>query len=260
MKTILQSTDVDVWAAVEDGYEGPKAVEKDGVVVIRLISRWTNREKETLRHNAKAVSSIFTSVKKKQFNLIQGCTNAREAWDILQTHFEGTDKVKCSRMNFLTTRFENLKMEEHESISYFSSQLCALDQEARTLGKNYKDKKLVKNFLRCLPKRYTAYKAGMSVSLNTDEISFHEVVGMVKAHEMELDGVKNHTEVEVAIAETTSQKPESEDKVIQIICVLQQVLHDVIHGQENISVSSQGHKAGEPCVNIEGQCHECRGY
>lgn len=57
----------------------------------------------------------------------------------------------------------------------------------------------------------------MSVSLSTDEISFHEVVGMVRAHEMELDGVKNHTEVKVAISETTSRKPKNEDKMIQII-------------------------------------------
>lgn len=100
----------------------------------------------------------------------------------------------------------------------------------------------------------------MSVSLSIDEISFHEVVGMVRAHEMELDGVKNHTEVKVAISETTSRKPKNEDKMIQIIRLLQQVLQGVIHGDKKINVSSQGQEAGEPCVNIEGQCQECRGY
>ncbi|KAF8102807.1 hypothetical protein N665_0194s0021 [Sinapis alba] len=157
MKAILLSIDVDVWAALEDGYEVLKAVEKNGVVVIKPISKWEKREKEMSRYNTKSLSSIFTSIKKKQLNMIQGCTNAKEAWDILQTHFEGTKK-------------------------------------------------------------------------------------------MELDGVNNHTEVKVATAETTNQKPESEDKVIQIICVLQQVLQDVI------CVSSQGEEAGEPCINIESQC------
>lgn len=128
-----------------DGYEVPKALEKDGVVVTKPISKWTKREKEMSWYNTKALSGIFTSVHKKQLNLIQGCTNAKEAWDILQTNFEGTEKVKSPRINFLSTRFENVKMKEHESISDFSSQLSALAQEARTLGKYYKDKKLVKS-------------------------------------------------------------------------------------------------------------------
>ena len=39
-----------------------------------------------------------------------------------------------------------MKMEEHESVSDFSSQLSELAQEARVLGMEYKDKKLVKKF------------------------------------------------------------------------------------------------------------------
>ena len=96
MKASLQSVDMDVWASVEV----PKEVDKDGVVVNKPLAKWTKREKEMSRCNAKALCGIFTSVKKKQFDLIQGCKNAKEAWDILQLHFEGTEKVKSSRMEF----------------------------------------------------------------------------------------------------------------------------------------------------------------
>ena len=146
MKASLQSIDLDVWASVEDGYEVPKTVDKDGVVVNKPLAKWTKHEKEMSKYNAKALCGIFTSVKKKQFDLIQGCKNAKEAWDILQLHFEGTEKVKSSRIDFFKSKFENLKMEEHESVSDFSSQLNALAQEARVLGMEYKDKKLVKKF------------------------------------------------------------------------------------------------------------------
>ena len=75
-------------------------------------------------------------------------------------------------------------MEEHKSIGEFGSKLSSLAQEALTLGKKYKEKKLVKKFLRCLPAKFMPYKAAMSVSLNTDEMTFDEVVGMLQAHEM----------------------------------------------------------------------------
>lgn len=81
-------------------------------------------------------------------------------------------------------------MKEHESIEEFSSQLSGIAQESLTLGKKFKDKKLVKKFLRCLPSKYTAYKAAIYVSLNTDETRFDEFVGMLRAHEMEIYGGK----------------------------------------------------------------------
>ena len=100
MKASLQSIDMDVWAAVEDGYEVSKTVDKDGIVVNKPIAKWTKHEKEMSRYNAKALCGIFTSAKKKHLDLIQGCKNAKEAWDILQLQFEGTEKVKSSRMEF----------------------------------------------------------------------------------------------------------------------------------------------------------------
>lgn len=72
-------------------------------------------------------------------------------------------------------------------------------------------------FLRCLPERFTAYKAAMFVSLNIDEFSFHKVVGMVKSHETKLDSVGNHTEVNIAVAKKTIQKSKNEDEVIKMI-------------------------------------------
>lgn len=91
-------------------------------------------------------------------------------------------------MDYLASRFENLEMGEHESIEEFSSQLSGIAQDSLTLGKKFNDNKLVKKFLRYLPVKYIAYKAAMSVSLNTDEIGFDEVLGMLRAHEIKLDG------------------------------------------------------------------------
>lgn len=114
-----------------------------------------------VKFNARALIVIHCSVARKQFELIQGCEAAKDAWDILQRHFEGTLKVQSLRKDMLATRFEELKMEENESIGNFSSKLISLAQEslaqeALTLGKKYKEKKLVKEFLRYLPAKFMA--------------------------------------------------------------------------------------------------------
>lgn len=44
----------------------------------------------------------------------------------------------------LAAQFENLRMTEDESITDFSAKLSSIAHEATVLGKEYKDKKLVK--------------------------------------------------------------------------------------------------------------------
>ena len=161
-------------------------------------------------------------------------------------------RLRIQAWIFFKLKFENLKMEEHEYVSDFSSQLSALAQETRVLGMEYKDKKHVKKFLRCLPERFIAYKTTTFVCM-PDKFNFHKVVGMLKAHEMELDGVGNHTEVNLAVAETTSQKSENEDEMVKMIRVLHQVLRKVIlwQGHENVDVRKQRQETDKPCDNKE---------
>ncbi|KAF8104379.1 hypothetical protein N665_0172s0013, partial [Sinapis alba] len=85
MKASLQSIDMDVWVSLENGYEVPKTLEKDGIMVNKSLTKWTKHENEISRYNAK-----------KQPDLIQGCKNAKEMWYILQTHFGRTKKGSCS--------------------------------------------------------------------------------------------------------------------------------------------------------------------
>ena len=38
--------------------------------------------------------------------------NSKEAWEILETTYDGTKKVKENKLQMLTTRFKELKMSE----------------------------------------------------------------------------------------------------------------------------------------------------
>ena len=50
------------------------------------------------------------------FELINSRTLAKDVWKILEVAFEGTSKVKISRLQLLTYKFESLRMIEEETI------------------------------------------------------------------------------------------------------------------------------------------------
>ena len=71
--------------------------------------------------NSKVLNAIFCGVSLDEFHKIFHITIAKEAWQILETTYEGTKKVKDSKLQMLTTRFEELKMSEDESFDSFYS-------------------------------------------------------------------------------------------------------------------------------------------
>ena len=58
-----------------------------------------------------------------EFHRISHITIAKEAWQILETSYEGTKKVKDTKLHMLTTRFEELRICEDESFDSFYSKL-----------------------------------------------------------------------------------------------------------------------------------------
>ena len=100
----------------------------------------------------------------------------------------------------LASQFENLTMEETENIEEFSGKISAIASEAHNLGKKYKDKKLVKKLLRCLPSRFESKRTAMGTSLDTDSFDFEEVVGMLQAYELEITSGKGGYSKGLALA------------------------------------------------------------
>ena len=55
------------------------------------------------------------------FSKIAIANYAKEAWDILETNFKGTDKVHTVKLQNIRREFENLQMKENETVADFSS-------------------------------------------------------------------------------------------------------------------------------------------
>ena len=100
-----------VWNAVEFSWSPPKVLDREGrpTNVIKPKLEWDRRENEASENNARAMYSIFNAFSTDEFRRIATCTSAKEAWDILQVTHEGTNVMKVSKHQMLTSRFEKLR-------------------------------------------------------------------------------------------------------------------------------------------------------
>ena len=84
--------------------------------------------------NSKALNAIFCGVSPDEFHRISHITIAKEAWQILETTYEETKKVKDTKLQILTTRFEELKMSDDKSFDSFYSKLNEVVIDMFNLG------------------------------------------------------------------------------------------------------------------------------
>ncbi|CAM8956647.1 unnamed protein product [Rhodiola kirilowii] len=93
MRSFLKSLDEKAWRAVMRGWTEPMMNNLTGEPVPKPEALWTEEEDKASLGNSKAMNAIFSAVDENVMKLIINCEVAKEAWDILQTAFEGTDKV-----------------------------------------------------------------------------------------------------------------------------------------------------------------------
>ena len=105
MRVFLQSLDDKVWQVVEIGWTKPKEVP----------ANWDEAKIKAANFNSRALNALFNAVTIEELKKISSTETAQEAWTILQTTYEGTKAVKDSKLQRLTTSFEEIKMEEEES-------------------------------------------------------------------------------------------------------------------------------------------------
>ena len=136
--------------------------------------------------NSKAFNAIFCGVSLDDYHQISHITIAKEAWQILETTYEGTKKVKDTKLQMLTTRFEELRMSEDEPFDSFYSKLNEVVISKFNLGEKTEDSKVVQKILYSLPKSFRAEVTAIEESKDLDEIKVQELIGSLQTYELSL--------------------------------------------------------------------------
>ena len=96
---------------------------------------------------------------------------------ILQTTNEGAKAVKDSKLQRLTTSFEEIKMEEDELFDEFYAKLKDIVNSAFNLGETIPEPKIIRKVLRSLPKKFHAKITVIEESKDIDKIPLTVLVG-----------------------------------------------------------------------------------
>ena len=132
--------DESVWDSIENEYVKPTTAK----------SKWDKAALALANANSKAINAIFYGVSLNEFHRISYVKTAKEAWTILEMTYEGTKKVKDTKLQMLTTRFEELKMRDDEAFDSFYGKLNEIVIAKLNLREKSEDSKVVRKILRSL--------------------------------------------------------------------------------------------------------------
>ncbi|GAV60777.1 UBN2 domain-containing protein, partial [Cephalotus follicularis] len=89
----------------------------DGQRILKMNNEFNDHDYKLLQLNAKAKHVIFCALSPSEFNRVSSLDSAKEMWDRLIVTYEGTNKVKDTKINRLVHDYDLFTMLENENIS-----------------------------------------------------------------------------------------------------------------------------------------------
>ena len=166
MRAFLQSLDEKVWQAVEIGWTKPTEV----------LADWDDAKIKVANFKSMALNALFNAVTNEEFKKISFTETTKESWPIFQTTYEGIKAIKDSKLQRLTTSFEEIEMKKDESFDEFYTKLKGIVNSAFNLGETIPEPKIVRKVLRSLPERFHAKITTIEESKDIDKIPLIELV------------------------------------------------------------------------------------
>ena len=137
---------------------------------------WDDAKIKVANFNSRALNALFSAFINEEFKKISSTKTAKEAWTILQTTYKGTKAIKDSKLQRLTTSFEEIKIED-ESFEEFYAKLKDIVNSVFNLGKTIPKPKIVRKVLRSLLERFHAKIMAIEELKDIDKIPLTELVG-----------------------------------------------------------------------------------
>jgi hypothetical protein len=215
------------------------------------------------------------------FKLIKPCIVAKDAWRILETAHEGTSKVKMSRLQLLTTKFENLRMKEDESIHDFHLSILDIANSFESLGEKMPDEKLARKILRSLPKRFDMKVTAIEEAQDITTMKVEELIGSLLTCEVAINERIEKKPKSIAFVTNTEDEEtqgdlDTEENVNDALVLLGRQFNKImkrVDGRQksngsnirfNISKEQSNLRKTKPdeksSQSKELKCHECEGH
>ncbi|CAA0827395.1 Unknown protein [Striga hermonthica] len=157
------------------------------------MSDWTDADLRKMQYDVAAINMLHCALDAAEYNRISGCESAKEIWEKFETTYEGTDKVKESKINQQLRYYELFEMKEGESIGEMNNRFVNIINKLKRLGKSFTEEEQVKKILRSLPRSWEAKKTAIEEAHDLKSYKFDELIGSLLTHEI---SVRNFDEKE----------------------------------------------------------------
>ena len=132
------------------------------------------------------MNAIFNVVSMEEFKRISNVEVAHTVLNILQIVHEGTKAVKINKLQYLTSKFESIRMSDDEYFDEFYAKLNDIVNSAYNLGEIYDQPKIVRKILRSLTESFRPKVTVITESKDVDFIPVNELVGSLQSYELDL--------------------------------------------------------------------------
>ena len=103
--------------------------------------------------NNKAVALLFQSIPEALTLQVGYLDTAKGVWEAIKARHAGAERVQEAPLQTLMAEFDRLKMKEEDTIDSFVGKLSEITSKSTSLGEIIEEPKIVKKFLKSLPKR-----------------------------------------------------------------------------------------------------------
>ena len=124
--------------------------------------------------------------------------------------------MKDTKLQVLTTRFEELKMSEDECFDSFYSKLNEVVVSKFNLGEKMEDSKIVRKILQSLSESFRAKVTGIEESKDLDDIKVQELTGSLQTYKLSLPNQRKSKSLALkTVNEMVDVHDSSDDDVVE---------------------------------------------
>src|SRR5262249_22750256 len=198
----MKAQNLSLWSDIKRGHIAIKGKNE---------SSYTQAEKERVQLNKIAMNILYCGLNESDFSRICTCISDKDIWDNLENTYEGSTRMKDTKISLLCGEFENFKMKTNESIDEMHDRFINIVNQLSILGKPYANLEINSKLLRSLPREWEAKRTAIEEAHDLSKMSKEELLGTLKTHEM----IRNHREEsdkkEVALKASCSNSSDEEE-------------------------------------------------
>nr|XP_016439704.1 PREDICTED: uncharacterized protein LOC107765553 [Nicotiana tabacum] len=240
--------------------------------VVSALSRgnfsddYTDEQAAVITVNSKAKNLMYNAISGEEYEKISSCETAKEMWDKLEVTYEGTNKVKETRINLIVRDYELFQMKDGESVEEMFSRFSKILGDLKSLGRPIKSGEQVRKILRSLPTIWQPKVIALECQ-DLDKMSYDKLRGDLIAFEKtHLDRQIQHKKkktvsfkANVAELENEEEEEEHDENIAMLSQVVTSMMEKNRYSRRGRSNFRKGRMSNENDKN-DGRCYECGKY